>query len=120
MRTAARQSLAFARIFTLGWFLFGGFPTGAPAQEPLRYAYDASWPKLPLPNKWIFEGVTGLTVDRDDVVWVLHRPNDFDSDKTQNYASLNPPTADCCVKPPAVLAFDARGNLVHSWDTPEG
>ena len=120
MRTAARQSLAFVLTFGLCWMLFAGIPTGAPAQEGPRYTYDGSWPKLPLPNKWIFEGVTGLTVDKDDIVWVLHRPNDFDSDKTQNYASLNPPTAECCVKPPAVLAFDAQGNLVHSWDTPEG
>jgi len=120
MRTAARQSAAFLLSFGLCWMLFAGLPTGAPAQEPPRYLYDGSWPKLPLPNKWIFEGVTGLTVDRDDVVWVLHRPNDFDTDKTQNYASLDPPSAECCAKPPAVLAFNAQGDLVHSWDTAEG
>src|SRR5262245_61585305 len=120
MRTAARQSVAFALSFALCWFLFAGLPVGAPAQESPRYAYDAGWPKLPLPNKWIFEGITGLAVDRDDVVWVLHRPSDFDADRTQNYASLNPPTAECCARPPAVLAFDAQGDLVHSWDTTEG
>ena len=89
------------------------------------FKYDGSWPKLPLPNKWAFEGVTGLTVDKDDLIWVLHRPTDFDMDNihhvretTENYAALNPPTASCCVKPVAVLAFDEAGNLVHSWDVP--
>src|SRR5678816_1548547 len=87
------------------------------------FTYDGAWPKLPLPNKWTFEGITGLVVDKDDVIWVLNRPGDYDNDPifrrpevTENYASLNPPTALCCLKPPAVLAFDQAGNLVHSWN----
>ena len=82
------------------------------------FALDSTWPKLPLPNKWTFGGVTGLTVDHDDLIWVLHRPNDLD--ETENFAALNPPIAECCVKAPAVLAFDLRGKLVHSWDTQQG
>src|ERR1051326_1228144 len=84
------------------------------------FKYDGAWPKLPLPNQWTFEGITGLTVDKDDEIWVLERPGDFDEDPifhrkevTENFASLNPPTALCCKKPPAVLAFDQAGNLVQ-------
>ena len=47
-----------------------------------------------------------------------HRPNDLN--ETENFASLDPPLAECCVKAPAILAFDQRGNLVHSWDTQPG
>jgi hypothetical protein len=83
-----------------------------------NYVFDGSFPTLPLPNKWTFGGVTGLAVDNDDLVWVLHRPNDLN--ETENFASLDPPLAECCVKAPAVLAFDQRGNLVHAWDTPQG
>ena len=83
-----------------------------------RFVFDGSWPKLPLPNKWTFGGVTGLAVDNDDVIWVLHRPNDLN--ETENFAALDPPQAECCVKAPAVLAFDREGNLLHSWDTPQG
>src|SRR5215468_11259379 len=99
--------------------------TTKPATTPKipSFKYDGAWPKLPLPNAWTFEGITGLTVDKDDVVWVLERPGDFDNDPifrrpevTENYASLNPPSAMCCKKPPAVLAFDQAGNLLHSWD----
>lgn len=91
---------------------------GAPS-----FTYDGSWPKLPLPNKWTFEGITGLSVDKDDVIWVLNRPGDYDIDpifhvpeKTENYASLSPPTALCCLKPEGILAFDMQGNLLHHWN----
>jgi hypothetical protein len=47
-----------------------------------KFTYDGSWPKLPLPNKWTFEGITGLAVDKDDVIWVLNRPGDFDIDRS--------------------------------------
>jgi hypothetical protein len=103
--------------------VFGQAAKPAAAPKVPTFKYDGAWPKLPLPNQWTFEGITGLTVDKDDVVWVLERPGDFDSDPifrrkevTENYASLNPPTAMCCKKPDAVLAFDQAGNLVHHWD----
>ena len=88
-----------------------------------KFTYDGSWPKLPLPNNWTFEGITGLAVDKDDVIWVLNRPGDFDIDpifhvpeKTENYAALNPPTALCCLKPEGILAFDMKGNLLRHWN----
>ena len=87
------------------------------------FTYDSTWPKLPLPNKWTFEGITGLAVDKDDVIWVLNRPGDYDIDpifhvpeKTENYAALNPPTAMCCLRPEGILAFDMQGNLLHHWN----
>jgi DNA-binding beta-propeller fold protein YncE len=83
-----------------------------------HYRYDPTWPKLPLPNGWTFEGITGMFVDSDDVVWVLNRPRDFDADPTENYAGIEKPSARCCKKPPAVLAFDVDGNLVHAWGDP--
>jgi hypothetical protein len=87
------------------------------------FTYDGAWPKLPLPNNWTFEGITGLAVDKDNVIWVLNRPGDYDVDpifhvpeKTENYASLNPPTALCCLRPEGILAFDMQGNLLHHWN----
>ena len=88
------------------------------AQAPPRFKFDAEWPKVPLPNKWQMGGVTGLTVDKDDNVWVLNRPDDLD--ETENYATLNPPTAECCVKPPTVIAFDRQGNVIASFTAPQG
>jgi hypothetical protein len=67
---------------------------GSASKDAVKYRYDSTWPKLPLPNKWTVEPVTGMYVDKDDHIWVLHRPADFDLDKTENYASLNPPIAE--------------------------
>ncbi|HZP33477.1 MAG TPA: hypothetical protein VFB23_08970 [Candidatus Acidoferrales bacterium] len=88
------------------------------AQDGPHYKFDPNWPKLPLPNKWWMMGVTGLYVDKEDHIWVLNRPKDIDN--TQNYAMLNPPTAECCIAPPAIIEFDLDGNVINSWDAPQG
>src|SRR5258706_9502939 len=95
-----------------------GLVLAAPAAKdgPPTYKYDATWPKE-LPNKWTMEGSTGLFVDKDDHIWVLNRPRDFDEPETP--AAANPPAGECCVPPPAVLAFDAAGNLLHAWGVPD-
>lgn len=89
------------------------------AADVPEYRYDSTWPKLPLPNAWTFQAITGMYVDEDDVIWVLQRPRDFDNDPTENYATLQPPSALCCTKPPAVMAFDTEGNLLHAWGDPD-
>jgi DNA-binding beta-propeller fold protein YncE len=88
------------------------------AQKAPSYKFDPDWPKLPLPNKWWMMGVTGMYVDKDDHIWVLTRPKDIN--KTQNYAALNPPSAECCIAPPAIIEFDTAGNVINSWDAPQG
>src|SRR5579872_466178 len=89
------------------------------AQEPaaFRFKFDPDWPK-PLPNKWKMGGVTGLAVDKDDNVWVLNRPNDLTDIELE--AELTPPLADCCVRPPAMIHFDKSGNVIGSFDAPQG
>jgi DNA-binding beta-propeller fold protein YncE len=90
---------------------------GAQAQTAPKYKFDPAWPK-PLPNKWKLGGVTGLAVDKDDNVWVLDRPNDLTDIELE--AELNPPIADCCVRPPAMIHFDKEGNVIGSFDPPQG
>ena len=98
-------------------------PAGGGSEAPPKFTFDGTWPKLPLPNKWTFEGITGLVVDKDDVIWVLQRPGDFDIDpifripeKTENYASLNPPTASCCVKPEARARVRPAGQSAQALE----
>jgi hypothetical protein len=86
------------------------------AQDQPRYRLDGNWPK-PLPVQWTIMGVTGMFVDKDDHIWVLNRPRDLD--KTMNFATLNPPTSECCVPPPAVLEFNIEGDLLRSWGGPD-
>ena len=87
------------------------------AQTAPRYLFDPSWPK-PLPNKWKMGGVTGLAVDKDDNVWVLNRPNDLRD--LELYAELNPAPADCCTRPPSMIHISKTGDVIGSFDAPQG
>ena len=49
------------------------------AQKAPVYKVDPSWPKMPLPNKWIIQGVPDLVVDKDDHIWVVSRPRDINA-----------------------------------------
>jgi hypothetical protein len=63
-------------------------------------------------------GVTGLTVDKDDNVWVLNRPNDLRD--VELHAELTPPTADCCVRPPSMIHIDRNGDVIGFFDAQQG
>jgi hypothetical protein len=90
---------------------------GAQIQTAPKFKFDPDWPK-PLPNKWKMGGVTGLAVDKDDNVWVLDRPNDLTDIELE--AELNPPLADCCVRPPSMIHLDKSGSVIGSFDAPQG
>src|SRR5277367_6081686 len=84
----------------------------AQAQAVPVYKVDPFWPK-PLPHKYIIQGVPTMVTDKDDHIWVMNRPRDINPD--ENGAAANPPRTDCCIAAPAVLEFDAAGNLLKSW-----
>src|SRR5580700_3044842 len=90
---------------------------GAQTQNAPKYKVDADWPK-PLPNKWKMGGVTGLAVDKDDNVWVYDRPNDLTDIELE--AELTPPIADCCTRPPSMIHIDKAGDVIGSFDPPQG
>lgn len=90
---------------------------GAQAQTAPKFKFDPDWPK-PLPNKWKMGGVTGLAVDKDDNVWVYDRPNDLTDIELE--AELTPPIADCCVRPPSMIHIGKDGNVIESFDPPQG
>src|SRR5712691_2281858 len=89
----------------------------AQQQTAPKFKLDPDWPK-PLPNKWKMGGVTGLAVDKDDNVWVYDRPNDLTDIELE--AELSPPIADCCVRPPSMIHIDKNGNVIGSFDAPQG
>jgi len=95
--------------------LFGA--RGARTQNAPKYKVDADWPK-PLPNKWKMGGVTGLAVDKDDNVWVLDRPHDLRDMELR--AELPNPPSDCCTLPPSMIHIDKNGDVIGSFDAPEG
>jgi len=115
MRKSTNDSGAFCFIAGLAVFLFLSAGPATHAQSAPRYQYDSTWPKE-LPNNWSMEEITGMFVDKNDHIWVLNRPRDIATD--ESFAMLNPPSAECCIAPPAVMEFDTSGNLLKSWGVP--
>jgi len=93
--------------------------TSPEAQEQAapRYLVDPTWPKT-LPNNWKLGGITGLAVDSEDNVWVLNRPNDLAN--MELLAELTPPASQCCVRAPSMIHIDRSGNVIDSFDAPQG
>src|SRR5882672_945721 len=66
-----------------------------------------------LPNRWTTGQVSGISVDNQDHIWILHRPATVA--EGERSAALNPPAALCCVPAPPILEFDQNGRLVKAW-----
>jgi DNA-binding beta-propeller fold protein YncE len=82
-----------------------------------KFKYDPDWPKT-MPHNWKIGGVTGLAVDKDDNVWVYDRPNDLRDMELK--AEITPKIADCCTRPPSMIHIDKAGNVIESFDPPQG
>ena len=113
LEMAALKSLLMAAVVC--YFLIPVFGPFLRAQSLPHFKVDASWPKQ-LPNNWILGHVTGVTVDMENHVWVLHSPSWVLEDDAG--AAQDPPISECCRPAPAVLEFDSEGNLLRSWGGP--
>lgn len=108
------------RSVTIGAFLvLAGFAlTPAAFQAVPSFEVDPLWPR-PLPNHWLLGSVTGVAVDSQDHIWVVHRGYDSMTARTEIGAATTPKTADdCCLPAPPVLEFDTAGRLVSHWGGP--
>jgi DNA-binding beta-propeller fold protein YncE len=87
--------------------------SGAPG-----YQVDPFWPK-PLPDHWILGSITGIALDSQDHLWVVHRGASSLNARTEIGLASNPPTAEaCCLPAPSVLRFDPSGKVVGNWKGP--
>src|SRR5437867_30980 len=87
---------------------------GRAVQAPV-FEIDPFWPK-PLPNHWVQRSTIGVSVDAQDHVWIIHRPQSVDDNFKA--ADMKPQIGICCKVAPPVLEFDQQGNLVNSWGGP--
>ena len=76
------------------------------AQNAPRYEVDAAWPK-PLPEKWVIGGLGGVCVDAQDHVVILNRQDVIEGDLNAGQLA------------PQIIEFDAAGNVVNSWNSPQ-
>jgi DNA-binding beta-propeller fold protein YncE len=124
MTSVTRIRPLLSAALLLGVFGVAGAPTfvvddTAVAQGAApKFQVDPMWPR-PLPNHWLLGSITGVAVDAQDHIWVVHRGGDSLNARTEMGAATDPKTAEeCCVPAPPVLEFDAAGNLVGHWGGP--
>jgi hypothetical protein len=102
----------------LVWMVLGAAAIGTVQAQTPTFEVDRLWPK-PLGNSWILGSVTGVAVDRQDRIWIVHRGLDSLTGRTEAGLDQNPPGSEaCCKAAPAVLQFDPTGALVSNWGGP--
>jgi DNA-binding beta-propeller fold protein YncE len=69
-----------------------------------QYELDRSWPPK-LPNNWVMGVPTWVAVDRNDHVFILHRPNTVPKEQRASAA-------------PSVIELDPSGKFVRAWGGP--
>jgi len=67
------------------------------------FEVDPSWPTIP--NDWVFGITSGLSIDAEGNIWVLHRPRTIPDELAAHAA-------------PPVMVFDTAGNFVKGWGGP--
>ena len=90
---------------------------GRPGTGP-SYQVDPWWPRPFSNQSWVLGSITGVAVDSQNHVWVVHRGADS-LENNEKGMMLTPPSASvCCTAAPFVLEFDPKGTLVSSWGGP--
>jgi DNA-binding beta-propeller fold protein YncE len=112
--------MRFVLLFlTAAFSLFGvaACTDGVPASAPAA-AYFAVDPFFPgdLPNNWTVGQVTGVAVDADDHIWIVHRPGSI-TDRERG-SHTDPATGMCCDPAPPVIQFAPDGSVIRAWGGP--
>jgi NHL repeat len=116
MKKNFRMSLGVAALAATGaafWAHRGERVVEAATVMAPRFEVDPLWPK-PLPNHWVTGSTIGVSVDAQDRVWTIHRPNTVED----NFKAADLKLGECCKVAPPVLVYDQAGNLVKSWGGP--
>jgi len=117
-RIGAGSATLMAALMVVG--ISSAFASSQAATKPEDimvpwFEADPYWPQ-PLPNHWLLGNTIGLDVDKQDNVWVLHRPQTLEF--MESYRTRG--ESDCCSAAPDVLAFDPAGTVIRYWGKAEG
>src|SRR5215510_8982108 len=83
-----------------------------------KYQVQALWPR-PFPDQsWVLGSVTGVAVDGQNHIWVVHRGADSLENNEKGMMLTPPSSSICCKAAPFVLEFDQGGALLTSWGGP--
>jgi sugar lactone lactonase YvrE len=113
-----KRTFAIIAAAVLASAYLGGQARAPQTVQAPSFEVAPFWPK-PLPNHWLLGSVTGVAVDAQDNIWIVHQGASSLNARTEMGAATTPPTAEsCCVPAPPVLKFDSAGNLLGSWGGP--
>src|SRR5262245_46556026 len=116
-RCLCTGGLVLAMLFASGAHRVVAQRGGAAAP---KFEVETLWPKpFPVAKHWVLGSVTGVAVDAQDRIWVVHRGVDS-LQNNEKGPTLQPWASSCCFAAPQVLAFDAAGNLVANWEPKDG
>jgi hypothetical protein len=112
---AALYGVAYAQVGGLGGRVRAE-TINLPNPPDAPYHFVNTWPK-PLPNNWVMNEVHGVTVDKNDHIWLLIRVSQPVQDMPPFNPANGPGARDKATRKlsPPVLEFDADGNLLQSW-----
>ena len=98
MKTKLQMSLALAMAAGVAlWMQRSERVEAAATIMAPRFEVDPLWPK-PLPNHWVTGSTIGVSVDAQDRVWTIHRPNTVED----NFKAADLKLGECCkAAPPA-------------------
>lgn len=85
-------------------------PVTIATEDIPRFRVDPFWASE-LPNNWILGQVSGVSVDDNDHVWIVHRPRSLDSRQRGEEGM-------CCLPAPPVIEFSPDGSVLQSWGGP--
>jgi DNA-binding beta-propeller fold protein YncE len=109
----------FAAVLLYATCVSIGAQRGPAAAAP-RFEVEALWPKpFPIAKHWILGSVTGVAVDAQDHLWVVHRGVDS-LQMMEKGPALDPWQSMCCFAAPQVLEFSPAGDLLASWELKDG
>jgi DNA-binding beta-propeller fold protein YncE len=75
------------------------------------------WPQ-PMPDHQVFGSITGIAVDAQDHVWVVHRGADS-LESNEKGMLLSPPSSSvCCAAAPFIVEFDSAGKRLAGFGGP--
>ena len=118
-------TVCFALLVVTGVGLLTGNQTVA-AQGAPTYRVAPLWPQ-PFPDdSWVIGSVSGVTVDSQNHVWVVHRGNDSLEGNEKGMlptagrgGAVGPPSSSvCCISAPVILEYDAAGKYLGGFGGP--
>src|SRR5262245_31768105 len=99
-----------------GLMVFG--PNVSTQGRAPKYQVQPLWPRPFQDQSWVLGSITGVTVDGQNHIWVVHRGADSLENNEKGMMLTPPSSSICCKAAPFVLEFDQGGALLTSWGGP--